>query len=158
MLSVVLAGAAALGGIPSHSRSRIADEAHLISESHFSQSCSWKCNHKFWGKGDEADYSKCCEGCPGSACSFPCTDACRQKREKALLKCTGEADCEKTAHDQHGECCARCPGSVCVASASEDAAAAHPDARDASEGAEDLEEVARTCGGDAMGAACRFPF
>jgi len=163
ILSVALAGAASLGGVlPSRSGILTADEGHLISESHFSQSCSWKCNHKFWGKGDDTEYTKCCENCPGSTCSFPCTDACRQKREKKSAGCNGDAACMKLVQEEHTQCCSRCPGSTCVAKESEDALVASEEvADDIAQGAERAEsnsEVAKTCGGNAAGAACQFPF
>lgn len=123
MLSVLLVGALRLGGSPP--REAQADTEFLISESHFSQSCSWKCNDKFWGKGHVAqsaqrDYQSCCQSCPGNVCIFPCTDACRQQREKQHGKCSGNATCMDGAQKEHKKCCSKCPGSVCVAQESEE--------------------------------------
>lgn len=163
-LATLLGGAAMLGGMPVHDTS-VLDTEGLISESHFTQSCSWKCNAQFWGKGtdeDHSSYATCCQGCAGGMCNFPCTDACRQNREKGLKQCSpGDVACEETAGTEHGHCCSRCPGKVCVAKASQDigstsaADAASPDAASPEAASP---EATPTCGGTAMGAACQFPF
>lgn len=145
-----------------------ADTQEVISESHFSQSCSWKCNRKFWGKGHVAqsaqeEYQKCCQECPGSACTFPCTDSCRQKREKKGKTCSADANCMDGVEKEHTECCSSCPGSVCVTEESEEIGkvAVSAGASAGGElGAESIESgaVAKTCNGDAGGAPCQFPF
>eukprot|EP00416_Gambierdiscus_australes_P039054 CAMPEP_0171100988 /NCGR_PEP_ID=MMETSP0766_2-20121228/53655_1 /TAXON_ID=439317 /ORGANISM="Gambierdiscus australes, Strain CAWD 149" /LENGTH=158 /DNA_ID=CAMNT_0011560925 /DNA_START=56 /DNA_END=532 /DNA_ORIENTATION=+ len=89
--------------------------SHLIMASHFSQTCSFKCNKKFWAKNEFVDYRDCCEKCPGRKCYFPCSETCSQQLHMGLEACEkGDAACKKPVQERHAKCCLDCPGEMCV--------------------------------------------
>jgi len=127
---VVLATASVFSTRSTQDRLVIAKVSDAISESHYSQTVSYKCNVQHEeelqgctdasgsGDGDEANatatdatvskcremannkYRFCCQDAPRQRCSFPCSETCQQK--------FGTMTADYTT------CCQKCPGRKCV--------------------------------------------
>lgn len=101
---------------------------NLMQKSHFTQSCSYKCNRKLDGELNKCDagdrgcpkaafhnHDHCCTDCSGGKCLYPCSAACNQDYAKALSKCKpGVMGCRKPAAHLHTQCCLKCPFARCI--------------------------------------------
>merc|ERR1711972_710257 len=101
--------------------------ADLISASHFSQTCSFKCNSKLMdsfsmsnSSGSHlsvyvSEWQGCCNLCPGNKCYDFCSFTCNLGLSEKLRTCKkGDAGCKRGGHTSHAHYCEHCPAKKCT--------------------------------------------